>query len=461
MRLLASLAVITFIVQPVHSSDKKSKVDFDQGPDAHSVLEGARLNAGVSAIPPLKVLMSVTRSERLRGVVVPPSLRLAVWPPSDSPTAACDAYNPENDGRPSGIHCAEAEKDKACPKGQTVRALLPQFLLDLPVPLGSVFDGPFGPLPLGGAVYREGASLKSRVHASPSIPADTRGALLNDWTEIDTAGSVLTNEGNGLDVDDEALYADAVRLNVWEDRINARLAIGRELLARYNQGCRSGPVPPDEAAACNRWASQFNACVNRHNAAVKRYQQAAAIWDENYDRLEPKVSGFRARVQGWENLKIKPFMEKAKKALAEACAPLVSVSASATPSTIVPRKTSILAAKPKYSDSTPDAKPCPTKFKWKPSITALGSLSSDAGQSVTFTSHGERGTQDLRVEASDDYSTKVAGTVVTIAGGKLCPVTRTYDPAEDKTTCAYACSTPTSPRIFPGNVQCPQMYDPE
>lgn len=67
----------------------------------------------------------------------------------------------------------------------------------------------------------------------------------------------------------------------------------------------------------------------------------------------------------------------------------------------------------------------------------------------------------LRIDPLDEYSTQVAETAVTVAGGVLCQVERTYDRVENKTTCAYNCIYPTPTITLEGNVPCPQIFDPE
>lgn len=460
MRRFAAVFIISLWIpaQLAKSAEKHVEVDFDQGPDATAVLNEARRLGGVSELKPLLPLMTIAPAERLARVVVPPSLKVNFWPPSASPTSACDAYNPESDGRPAGVltPCAGTEQVKSC-SALSVRDLMPDSLKSLQVPLGSIFGGPFALMPAASAVYREAYGVKGRVDAAPTIPDETRGKLLTDWSTIQSVGAALKGDGSGLDVDDAALYDDAVRINIWRDRINARLKIGNQLLAQYNQGCLSGPIPPDEAAACNRWADQFNACVARHNSSAQRYKQAVDIWNANYDRLEPRVTDFRTKLQNWENTLLKVFIDQANQALTSACAPLISVTASADPAIIKPQMTSLLKAEPKYGEGS---QPCPTTYIWKPSGTELGFLGKPDAQSVIFTSSGQRGKQDFRVEASDGFSSKVAGTIVTIDGGKICAVRRAYDRSEDKTTCAYECARPRT-ISYTGDVPCPQVFDPE
>ena len=141
-----------------------------------------------------------------------------------------------------------------------------------------------------------------------------------------------------------------------------------------------------------------------------------------------------------------------------ACDRLVSVAASATPPVIGPGKVSTLAAIPKYAET--GEKPCPTSYKWSPPP-LLGRLSSSLGKSVTFTAYGKRGKQDMRVEATDEFSSKVAGVIVTVDGGVKCLVEKTPSPDdEDKAICIYSCPFhPVPPITVPATVSCPDIYD--
>lgn len=474
MRLNFALAALPLVLssQLAFAADDKSKVDFDQGPSASAILDEARQRSGVSGARPLKTLRERAPSANLSKIPLLPSLKLVLGPPSESPTAACDAYIPENDGRPSGLlaPCAETEKIKSCPEKPTVRDLLPESLRDLVPPPGTVFGGPFGPMPQAGAIYRDGLGLKNQVQASPSIPDDTRGALLKDWNEIESVGSGLTSDGNGLDVDDGALYTDAQRLNLWADRIDARLAIGRRQAADYNQRCRSGPLPPGEVAACNQWADRFNGCVDRHNASVKRYDQAAAIWDANYNKLEPRVSGFRVRLQNWENLRIKPFIELATKALAAGCRKAASLTIVAPPSkvgTTSPGGESVHYVANATYESKPEGSPV-CDLAWSIDNVLLGTLSPQKGSATVFKPNRIRGSGVIKV------TEKVSGLSDTgsiiVQGGRECIKTgevRTppAGPNEPfKVTCTYTCPFTgpqvlflSDPRDYPS---CPPVYEP-
>lgn len=480
MRLNLALAALPFLLsaQFAFAADDKPKVDFDQGPNASAVLKEAREKSGVSEVRTLHEFRETAPSAKLSKISVPPSLKLAVMapPPSESPTSACDAYVPENDGRPSGLRslCPEKEKGEAesCTANQTVRDLLPQFLRDLAVAPGTVFGGPFGPMPQAGAVYREGLGLKNQVQAAPSIPADTRGALLKDWSEIDSIGSGLTNDGNGIDVEDGALYTDAVRINVWADRINARLAILRRLAGDYNQRCRSGPLPPGEVTACNQWADRFNGCVDRHNAAVGRYEQAVAAWNANYDRLEPRVSGFRVQLQNWENLRIKPFIELAKKALA-GCDKLVSMRIDPARPPLLPAGGALQDFHATPAFAAPGTNACKVSYLWTTINTSgnIGTLtvSPQTERHATLTTGNDSAEGSVVIEGVDTTGAKASASapVKVLKGAQQCREEGTQCLPEAggqfKLVCTYNCCGDTEigePIVVPSclGAKCPLRF---
>lgn len=476
MRLHLALAALPLLLsaQLAVAADDRPKVDFDQGPNASALLKEAREKSGVAEVRTLREFREIAPSGNLSKISVPPSLKLAVKapPPSESPTAACEAYAPELDGQPAGLlsACPESETAKSCPENSTVRDLLPKFLRDLAVAPGTIFGGPFGPMPRAGAMYREGLGLKNQVQTAPSIPADTRGALLKDWSEIESIGTGLTNDGNGIDVDDGALYTDAVRINVWADRINNRLAILRRLAGEYNQRCRSGPLPPGEVAACNRWADRFNGCVDRHNAAVGRYEQAVAAWNANYDKLEPRVSDFRVRLQNWADLRIKPFIVLATKALTGGCRKATSLTIVAPPSkvgTTSPGGESVHYVANATYESKPEGSPV-CDLVWSLDNVLLGTLSPQTGSASVFKPNRIRGSGVIKV-AEKISGLSDTGSII-VQGGRECiktgeirtPPAGPNDPF--KVTCTYTCPF-TGPQVLflsdpRGYPNCPTVYEP-
>jgi hypothetical protein len=330
--------------------------------------------------------------------------------------------------------------------------------------------GPYEPLPRDDQDFQEAVGLKSQIEGvgavkgapstKGSIPQPVREALLNRWPPLYSKRSELIAQAKPLDADDEALSRFAYRLNVWLDAIKRRKPVLDSQLAQYNSGCLGRPLPDGEYQACEAYRVRYNNCSARHNASLAERNRLADVWYQGKSCLETRGSSFRTRVRDWVIAYVKPWVTDAKAALAKACDPLVSVTAKAIPATTAPRGTSYLAAEPKYSTSGPDSKPCPTTYKWKPSASTLGYLNSSSDRSVTFTSVGERGAQIFNVEATDDFSTKAADVTVTVAGGTICPVTRTYNPADNKTRCEYHCKTPTGTFTYDGDVPCPEMFDP-
>lgn len=442
-------------------------VDFNNSRDKSGIIETARKQKNTHWAKPLdKVKEISTKFYELDALprpsqptpVVPaiatPTVKGAFYPPSG---VACDQMPPSADDPGGGTPALCGKKRHADSASSPSENIVP-------------ITGPYEPLPRDDQDYQDAVWLKSQiegvgvVNGTPtdkgSIPPPVRDALLNRWPPLYSKRTELIAQARPLDADDEALSRFAYRLNVWLDNIKRRKTLLDSQLAQYNSGCLGRPLPEDEYRQCETYRLRFNDCVARHNASLSERNRLADVWYQGKSCLTNRGNSFRARVTDWVSGIVKPWTADARAALAKACDPLISVVATAAPATILPRKTSILSAEPKYSSSGPDSKPCPTKFKWKPLTTRLGFLDSDSVRSVTFTSFGERGAQDFRVEASDDFSTKISGTVVKIAGGTICPVTRTYDPTENKTTCVYHCVQPTPTFISEDSVPCPEMFDP-
>lgn len=453
------------ITLPLFAEDPK--IDFNAGRDHSGIIESARnQKKGRWAKPLQEILEFSTKFAELDNLPHPSTPAQTV--PATAPTAT-GAFYP-----PSGVACDQMPPSSDDPGGGTPALCGKKrgtAVLGSPSAKFVPITGPYEPLPRDNQEYQDAVALKSQIEGvgvgkgSPSalgsIPPPIRDALLNSWPPLFSKRADLIAQARPLDADDEALSRFAYRLNVWLENIRRRKPVLDSQLSQYNSGCLGRPLPEDEYRQCEAYRIRFNDCASRHNASLNERNRLAGIWQDGKNCLLSRGNSFRIRVNDWVNGIVKPWVADARAALAKACDPLVSVAATAAPSTILPRKTSTLTAEPKYSTSGPESKPCPTTFKWKPAASNLGYLNSSTEQSVTFTSSGERGTQDFRVEASDDFSTKVSGVVVTVAGGVLCPVTRTYDPAEDKTTCVYRCSSPTTPLTLPGNVPCPQVYDPQ
>lgn len=186
----------------------------------------------------------------------------------------------------------------------------------------SLRTGPYQPLPVNNASYHMARTYPPKLQ---SLPPPVREPLLRDFDEIETIRTGLIKEGGDLDVEDENVDIEARRLQVWGRRIEDRGAILDAQLAKYNQQCRSGPLPPNDVTTCRNWARVFNGCVDRHNASVARYNAAATAWRDSLKRIQTLGGAFKARVQNWDDFKIKPFMERARKALEEGCDPVKTV----------------------------------------------------------------------------------------------------------------------------------------
>lgn len=442
------------------------KVDFNAGKDHSGIVESAKKQRKGRWAKPLTKLQDFSGKYSLLDALSRPaqSTQPVQAPATDStsllypPSAvACDQMPPSSDDPGGGTPAL-------CGKKRTASTLTSTSGLFVPI------TGPYEPLPRDDQDYQDAVGLKSQIDSvgagkgapsiKGSIPPPIRDALLNRWPNLYNKRMELITQSKPLDADDESLSRFAYRLNVWYDTIKRRKSALDSQLAQYNSGCLGRPLPDGEYQACESYRVRFNSCAANHNASLNERNRLADVWYQGKSCLETRGNSFRNRVRDWVIGIVKPWSADARAALAKACDPLISVSAAATPQTILPRKTSVLEATPKYSTSGPDSKPCPTTYKWKPLFSTLGILDSDSIRSVTFTSSGQRGTQDYRVEASDDFSTKVAGTVVTVAGGTICPVTRSYDPADDKTTCEYHCATQTMTITHGGNIPCPEMFDP-
>lgn len=443
------------------------KVDFNSGIDRSGIIETAGRQKKQRWAKPLDKIQDFstkfadldnlprpTQSAPITPTIATPAAKGAFYPPSE---VACDKMPPSSDDPGGGTPALCGKKRRPSSSGSPAANVVP-------------ITGPYEPLPRDDKDYQDAVWLKSQIEgigavngvptAKGSIPPPIRDGLLNRWPQLYSKRTELIAQARPLDADDEALSLFAYRLNVWLDNIKRRKSDLDSQLAQYNSGCLGRPLPEDEYRKCESYRLRYNDCVARHNASLSERNRLADVWYQGKSCLTARGNSFRARVTDWVIGLVRPWAADARAALAKACDPLVSVVATATPPTILPRKTSTLNAEPKYSSSGPDSKPCPTRYKWKPAASHMGFLNSSTDQSVTFTSSGERGRQDFRVEASDDFSTKISGVVVAVAGGTLCPVTRTYDPTENKTTCVYQCSIPTTPLTFPGDVPCPQVFEP-
>lgn len=443
------------------------QVDFNNSRDKSGIIETARKWKDTRWAQPLDEVKEIsTKFYELDALprpsqpapVVPtistPTAKGAFYPPSD---VVCDQMPPSADDPGGGTPALCGKKRRADSASSPSANVVP-------------ITGPYEPLPRDDQDYQDAVWLKSQIEgigavngaptAKGSIPPPVRDALLNRWPPLYSKRTELIAQARPLDADDEALSRFAYRLNVWLDNIKRRKPILDSQLAQYNSGCLGRPLPEDEYSKCESYRLRFNDCVGRHNASLNERNRLADVWYQGKSCLTTRGNSFRARVTDWVSGIVKPWAADARAALAKACDPLVSVAATATPPTIEPQKTSTLMAEPKYAASGPDSKPCPTKYKWSPAITVMGILSGETSQSVTFTSFGQRGTQDFRVEASDDFSVKVAGVVVKIEGGKLCAVRRTYDRAENKTACAYQCAQSAPTYYYPGDVLCPPIFEP-
>lgn len=469
MRLRIQFVTAIFLLasSSVLAANPKSKVDFDQGPNASSILAEAREISGVSGLPSLIPFLQRDHLPELDKIAVPFSLleRLAVSLPEPA-TKACDDWNPDQDGRGSGKACSRSDEPVSCPPGMTAHALLPKSIQDLKIPKGAIF-GPFRPLPEQSAVYQVGLGWRQKIDP---LPAPVRDPLVSDWNGIESNRSGLINAGGSLDIEDEALYADAVRLNIWSDRIDARLQIGNQWLARYNQECLGRPLPPDEYNACTSWANRFNGCAARHNASVQRYNAAVAAWQSAYTSLESRGGAFITRVGDWENLRIKPFIERATKALAGACRMATSLAIAAPPSkvgvTSPGGETVHFVAKATFATKPEGAPAC--ELAWTLDNGALGSLSPKTGPATVFNPNRLRGSGVVKV------TEKVSGLSdfgsITVQGGRECiPVSQIPTPPAGpndtfKMTCTYECPLSGPHVLFLSDSRdyptCPVVYEP-
>jgi len=452
-------------VNTLHAGD--TQVDFDKGKDHSGIVETARKQKSKRWAKPLDKIKEFStkfadldnmprpaQSSPTTPTIAPLVSTAALFPPS---AVACEQMPPSSDDPGGGTPALCGKKRRTDSASSPAANIVP-------------ITGPYEPLPRDDKDYQDAVWLKSQIegigavngvpNTKASIPPPVRDALLNRWPPLYSKRTELIAQARPLDADDEALSRFAYRLNVWLDNIKRRKPILDSQLAQYNSGCLGRPLPDDEYKQCESYRSRFNDCVGRHNASLNERNRLAGVWQEGKNCLTSRGNSFRARVRDWITLIVKPWVEDARKALANACDPLISVSATATPPTIEPQKTSTLTAEPKYSTTGPDSKPCPTTYKWSPTFTTMGNLDGVTSQTVTFTSSGLRGRQNFRVEASDDFSTQFAGVFVTIAGGRLCAVQRTYDRTENKTTCAYQCAQSSPTSYFPGDVPCPQIFDP-
>ena len=443
------------------------QVDFNNSRDKSGIIETARKQKATRWAKPLDEVKEISTKFYELDALPRPSQPAPVVPAIATPTAegafyppsgvACDQMPPSADDPGGGTPALCSKKRRADSASSSSANVVP-------------ITGPYEPLPRDDQNYQDAVWLKSQIEgigavngvptAKGSIPPPVRDALLNRWPPLYSKRTELIAQARPLDADDEALSRFAYRLNVWLDNIKRRKPILDSQLAQYNSGCLGRPLPEDEYLKCESYRLRFNDCVARHNASLNERNRLADVWYQGKSCLTTRGNSFRARVTDWVIGLVRPWVADARAALAKACDPLVSVAATATPQTIGPQKTSQLKAEPKYSNTGPDSKPCPTKYKWSPEINSTGALDNPNSQSPKFTSFGPRGAQIFSVEATDDFSTKSGNVLVTVTGGIKCLVNRTYDPGENKTTCAYSCPFHGSfSQTHAGDIPCPDVYD--
>lgn len=457
-------------------ASEKPNINFDKGIDNTGIIESARRQGRMRRAGSLHPLLEPKKQppelEALRlsraAVIEDVESSKSVEPTGRNdrlplPILGCDRLPPGKDDPGGGT-------PSLCVAKPVRSAIGRSFAETKLVPI----TGPYEPLPRDNPEYHEALVLKEQlgtggsgltsdgpnlgVDKGGSIPPPVRDALLTRWVPLDQTRQDLISAARPLDADDEALSRFAVRLNKWLDSLVARRQILDSNASDYNRICLGRRLPDDEFEQCEDFRLRFKACAQAHNASRAEHDRLVGVWQRGKECLSSRGNDFRTRVLNWINQVIRPWIGDARKALENACDRLVSVSANAAPSVILPRGTSALSAVPKYADT--GEKPCATTFYWRPDVpTVYGSLNSPRGQAVVFTSFGQRGRQDYRVEATDDFSTKVAGTVVAIEGGRICPVERTYEPEQDKTFCIYKCTIPTTPLTLPGDVRCPEVFE--
>lgn len=456
MRLHLVLAALPLLLsaQLAFAADDSPKVNFDQGVDASAILERAREKSGVSGLPPLQPLLQRESLPELDKISIPASLVEAFVSLPEPATKACDNWDPDQDGRGSGKSCAKSEEPNSCPEKITVHSLLPKSIQKIKIPKGVIL-GPFRPLPDQSAVYRDGLGWRQKIDP---LPAPVRDPLVRDWNGIESNRSGLINDGSNLDVEDEALYADAVRINIWRDRIDARAVVFNQWLPQYNQQCLGRPLPPDEFKTCKNWADRYNGCVNRHNASVQRYNAAVAAWKSAYASLNSRGGVFISRVQDWEILRIKPFIEQAKKALEAKCDKLVGMEIfpAAPPPVQVGGGTLDFFATPAFA--SPGDNPCPVSYLWTTKNTSgnIGTLLIDPKDQkhATLTSGKDPAQGLVIVDGKDTMgATAAASAPVTVVKGALqCKLLfHSCNPEGPpyEVVCSYdCCGTPAEGRYY-------------
>lgn len=457
-------------------ANDKHNIDFDKGVDGTGIIEKAQKQGRMRRARPLHPLLELIKqspeleSIRLRypaaGNVDAAEFKEPATPKGrlPLPTLGCDRMPPGRDD-PGGATPSLCITNKQNNQARLAPSS-PNF--------GPV-TGPYEPLPRDNEEYKQSITLKEKLGTAGeglvaavaalesgkdrSIPGPVRNALLTRWFALDQERTNLIIASRPLDADDEALSQFASRLNTWLDRIRARKQILDSNVSDYNRICLGRPLPEDEFKQCEDFRLRYKSCAEAHNASLAERNRLTGLWQDNRKCLEARGTDFRTAVLNWMNQIIKPWINDTTQALENACDRLVSVSAAAQPATIAPRKIAALIARPMYADS--GEKPCPTRFLWKPEVSVLGNLSSYNKPSATFGSNGKRGTQGFQVEASDDFSSKVAPTQVTIAGGMKCLVERTPKPdEEDKAICTYSCPFhPVPPYTVSIQEPCPEIYD--
>lgn len=457
------------------ANDKQS-IDFDKGIDGTGIIERAQKQGRMRRARPLHPLLELIKQppelESLRSLY--PEARIAnvtefKEPATPKgrlplPTLGCDRMPPGSDD-PGGATPSLCITNKQANQARLAPSN-PNF---------GPITGPYEPLPRDNEEYKQSVILKEKlgtagegliaeVAALPSgkdrsIPGHVRNALLTRWFALDQERTNLIIAARPLDADDEALSRFGFRLNTWLDRIRARKQILDSNVSDYNRICLGRPLPDDEFKQCEDFRSRYKSCAEAHNASLAERNRLTGLWQDNRKCLEARGTDFRTWVLNWINQVIKPWIGDSTQALENACDRLISVTATASPAVITPRRSSTLTAIPKYAET--GEKPCPTQFKWNPLTSIWGGLNSQKEQVVQFTSTGQRGSPKFVVIATDEFSSKEAEAGVTVAGGRICPVDRNWDPVEDKTRCEYRCVAPTMPLTLPGNVPCPQMFDDE
>lgn len=419
------------------------KIDFDQEVNASDTLGRARENAGV-IVPRLR---SIRRRIQLpfepqhssglprRDSLPPRDASKAV----DLPNAleACQKWDPGQDGAGSSVsaNCLAPEQVKGAKDGEAINI--------------SLRTGPYQPLPINNASYHAARTYPPKLQ---NLPPPVREPLLRDFNEIETIRTGLIKEGGDLDVEDEKVDFEARRLQVWSRRIDDRGAILDAQLAQYNQQCRSGPLPPNDVTACRNWARVFNGCVDRHNASVDRFNPAATAWRESLKRIQTLGGAFKAKVQNWDDFKIKPFMERAKKALEEGCEPVKSVK-------MIPRGPITLKTR---GDTLPmrgfaifdGDNPCPIKnYDWQKAngtgdIGRLLEDSVDPSLATLTTGPGEAsGAAVLNVRDSKGNLAQGAVVISVLDTVRTCELNRLASHPINQNVCTYICSNsnPTGP----------------